>query len=271
MIETNRAADVSAGIAEHLPFLRRYARALTGNQASGDAYAAATLETILEDRSIFSTGLSPRVALFRVFHTVWNSAGALTQESEGRLERAAQDHLSVLTPQTRQALLLHSIEQFSIDDISHIMRTSQREVEGLLEIAQKEVDAHVAGDILIIEDEPIIAMDIHGIVSSMGHNVVGIGRTRDGAVDLGARNAPDLILADIRLADDSSGIDAVNDLFAQFGEIPVIFITAFPERLLTGERPEPAFLIAKPYTEDQVRSAVGQAMFFASSETLLAG
>jgi hypothetical protein len=50
----------------------------------------------------------------------------------------------------------------------------------------------------------------------------------------------------------------------------VIFVTAFPERLLTGKRPEPAFLITKPYVEDQVRSAVSQAMFFASTETLAA-
>ena len=51
-------------------------------------------------------------------------------------------------------------------------------------------------------------------------------------------------------------------------DVPVIFITAFPERLLTGNKPEPAFLIAKPYTEEQVRSAVAQAMFFSSTETL---
>jgi CheY-like chemotaxis protein len=113
-------------------------------------------------------------------------------------------------------------------------------------------------------------MDIQSIVSAMGHGVTGIARTREGAVKLGQAERPDLILADIQLADNSSGIDAVNDLLAALGEIPVIFITAFPERLLTGERPEPAFLISKPYTEEQVRSAVSQAMFFASTETLVA-
>jgi DNA-binding LytR/AlgR family response regulator len=77
-----------------------------------------------------------------------------------------------------------------------------------------------------------------------------------------------MILADIQLADKSSGIDAVNEILAELGDRPVVFITAFPERLLTGERPEPAFLITKPYSEDQVRSAVAQAMFFTSTETL---
>jgi DNA-binding LytR/AlgR family response regulator len=98
--------------------------------------------------------------------------------------------------------------------------------------------------------------------------VTGIGRTRAAAIELGLKKTPALILADIQLADNSSGIDAVNALLKQIGEIPVIFITAFPERLLTGDKPEPAFVIAKPYTEDQVRSAVGQAMFFSSTETL---
>ena len=81
---------------------------------------------------------------------------------------------------------------------------------------------------------------------------------------MAARNISD----DIRLADNSSGIDAVNDLLTQFGELPVIFITAYPERLLTGERPEPAFLISKPYKEDQVKSAVSQAMFFSTTASL---
>ena len=78
----------------------------------------------------------------------------------------------------------------------------------------------------------------------------------------------DSAIADIQLADGSSGIDAVNELLGSLGELPVIFITAFPERLLTGDRPEPAFLISKPYSEEQVCSAVSQAMFFASTEGL---
>ena len=75
---------------------------------------------------------------------------------------------------------------------------------------------------------------------------------------------------DVILRDNSSGIDAVNDILGELGDRPVIFITAFPERLLTGERPEPAFLISKPYSEEQVSSAVSQAMFFSSTETLKA-
>ena len=106
--------------------------------------------------------------------------------------------------------------------------------------------AAIRGRIMVIEDEAIIAMDISGIVEDMGHDVTGIARTRDQAVELARKDPPDMILADIQLADKSSGIDAVNHILAELGEVPVVFITAFPEKLLTGDRPEPAFLIAKP-------------------------
>jgi DNA-directed RNA polymerase specialized sigma24 family protein len=262
---------LSETIAAHLPYLRRYARALTGNQATGDNYALATLEAVVEDRGVFDGSLAPRVALFKAFHAIWASAGQPTKapaDSASRLEMAAQDHMATLTPNAREALLLHTIEAFSFKDIGAIMEVETTEAEDLVAIAVSEMESSVRGKVMIIEDEAIIAMDIHSIVSEMGHEITGIARTRNAAVDMGIRDRPDLILADIQLADKSSGIDAVNDLLKQFGEMPVIFITAFPERLLTGERPEPAFLISKPYSEDEVRAAVSQAMFFSSTETL---
>lgn len=265
-----QTTDLAYRIGEHLPYLRRYARALTGSQASGDAYAAATLEAILEDRSIFDTEASPKVALFRAFHMIWSSAGAPLADAGGgdEQERRAQQHLARLTPNTREALLLRTVEEFDFSDIAQVMQIPQEEAEELVDIALSEMQSSISGAVMIIEDEAIIAMDIQSIVTGMGHSVTGKARTRDQAVELGRANPPDLILADIHLADGSSGIDAVNDLLAELGDIPVIFITAFPERLLTGERPEPAFLITKPYAEEQVRSAVSQAMFFASTETL---
>lgn len=270
MDTTTNDTGLSAQVARFLPYVRRYARALTGNQTTGDAYAAATLEAILEDRSVFDDTLSPRVALFRTFNLIWSSAGSPIEESDAQLERAAQSHLSNLTPHSREALLLHTLEEMSVQEVAQVLQVDAEEAQSLIDNARNEIEDSVAGKILMIEDEAIIAMDIHAIVTEMGHRVTGIGRTQDGAVRLGLKEEPDLILADIQLADNSSGIDAVNEILETVGEIPVVFITAFPERLLTGNRPEPAFVIAKPYTEDQVRSAVSQAMFFASTETLKA-
>ncbi|WP_284164801.1 response regulator [Frigidibacter sp. SD6-1] len=262
--------DFVGSVAENVPFLRRYARALMGSQDSGDRYAAATLEAMLADNFGETAGHDARISLFRAFHLVWSSAGAPVGEPDSRLSARAQDHMADLTPNTREALLLHAIEGFTQLDIGRIMDISAQEAEQLIEVARREMESAIAGKVMVIEDEAIIAMDIASIVQDLGHFVTGIARTRAEAVRLAASDRPDLILADIQLADRSSGIDAVNDILAQFDDIPVIFITAFPERLLTGERPEPAFLITKPFSEEQVRSAVSQAMFFASTETLAA-
>ncbi|WP_062561606.1 response regulator [Paracoccus aminovorans] len=262
------AADLAQSISRELPYLRRYARALTGSQTAGDNYAAATLEAILADRSAMQ-GDDTRIGLFRTFHAIWQSSGQPVEaEAQTPREARAQAHLRGLTPNSREALLLRTIEELRYDQIAQVMQCPQAEAEELVQIALSEMSQTLSGKVMVIEDETIIAMDLKGIVQAMGHDVTGIARTHKAAVELAHQKRPDLILADIQLADGSSGIDAVNELLADMGDIPVIFITAFPERLLTGDRPEPAFLISKPYSEEQVRSAVSQAMFFASTEGL---
>lgn len=262
--------DLSGTVGRILPYLRRYARALTGSQATGDRYAAATLEAILADPEVLSDFSDTKTGLFHVFHAVWTSAGSPLGEPDSHLSARAQENMSGLTPNSREALLLGTIEGFTSAEIARIMAVDVAEAKSLIEIALSEMQRATTGKVLIIEDEAIIAMDIASIVRDMGHQVTGVARTRAEAVALAAAERPDLILADIQLADNSSGVDAVNDILRQFDALPVIFITAFPERLLTGARPEPAFLISKPYSEDQVYSAVSQAMFFSSTETLSA-
>lgn len=267
---TPNQATVETIVTKNLPYLRRYGRALTGNQTSGDRFAAATLEVILEDMAVVASAADPRAALFHAFHVVWKSAGAPVGEPDEGLAAQAQNHMSRLTLNSREALLLHVIEGFTVEQISGIMQLASDEVTALIGIAFKEMEASVAGAVLVIEDEAIIAMDIVDIVRGLGHRVTGTAPTHKDAVILARNDRPDLILADIQLADKSSGIEAVNEILADFPHTPVIFITAFPERMLSGERPEPAFVITKPFTEDQLRSAVGQAMFFSSTETLSA-
>ncbi|MGB5863606.1 MAG: response regulator [Sulfitobacter sp.] len=267
MSDATTSESVSDQLGNFIPYLRRYARALTGSQTSGDTFAAASLEAILADRSVLD-GTDVKTGLFRVLYGIWSSAGAPVEEGEAGARAKAQKHLAKLTSNSREALLLYTIEGFSYANIGTIIGVETSEAEELVAAARSEMADSVMGSVMIIEDEAIIAMDIEGIVADMGHRITGIARTRDEAVKLGRADVPDLILADIQLADNSSGIDAVNDLLTELGHRPVIFITAFPERLLTGDKPEPAFLISKPYTEDQVIAAVSQAMFFSSTETL---
>lgn len=257
---SNRASEIG----EHLPFLRRYARAITGSQDKGDSYAAAALELIIADTEILDSDLPLKVALYRVLY----QTPLPTLETDDA--QIADKRLAELAPPHRAALLLHSIEEFSLADVASIMSLEQADVFDHVITARNELTQNIAGHVMIIEDEALIAMDLKTLVSDQGHTITGIARTRVGAVELGLSEKPDLILADIRLADASSGVDAVNDLLSEFGEVPVIFVTAYPEILLTGKRPEPAFLITKPYTKEQIQSAVSQAMFFASSDGIIA-
>ncbi|MBY0382881.1 MAG: response regulator [Xanthobacteraceae bacterium] len=247
-------------VAEHLPLLRRYARALTGNQASGDAYVAAMLEALLQDPGLLDEKHGARVGLFRLFTKIWNSV-SLNEEGEPLPQAASERRLSNITPLARQAFLLLSLEGFSEEEVAFVLETGVTDVRALTDAAGRELAAEIATDVLIIEDETFIAMDLESLVKNLGHNVIGVARTHSDALALAKTKQPGLILADIQLADGSSGLDAVNDLLRTF-EVPVVFITAYPERFLTGERPEPAFLISKPFQPAMVSAVASQALFF---------
>jgi DNA-directed RNA polymerase specialized sigma24 family protein len=243
---------LSTRIAAHLPFLRRYGRALTGSQSAGDAYVAATLEALIADVSIFPQASSDRVALYKVFCHLYGSTAVdpvLADSANGWEQRAAAN-LALVPTRARQAFLLASVESFARTEVAEILDCALDEVTRLIAEASAEIARQLATDVMIVEDEPLIAMDIEQLV-------------------LDQRSKPRLILADIQLADGSSGLEAMNEILAQ-ESVPVIFITAFPERLLTGERSEPTFLVTKPFNPDMVKALIGQALFFQQSEIVAA-
>lgn len=262
--------SVSDQISVQLPYLRRYARALTGSQHSGDAYVRATLEAALADQSLRADIARSRAALYGAFTRIWTTSHVdepVDSGLTGMHEQVAQERLSMVAPTHRQALLLTTVEEFTREDTAEILDIDVTEVDLLVQQAIEEIESETTTDVLIIEDEPLISMQLEGLVSELGHNVVGTAATHAQALDIFRKQPAGLVLADIQLADGSSGIDAVEDLL-KFGDVPVIFITAYPERLLTGERPEPTYLVTKPFQEATVRAAISQALFFGSSRPL---
>ena len=249
----------------HLPYLRRYARALTGSQQHGDNFVHTTLEVIVAAPGEFHSGDGTRIDLYRSFHRIWESAyiddGEGRDDEEHPLVHAAHQRLVQLTPLGRQILLLTALEGFSVEEAGLITGTDQPTVEVLLADAVGELDRESRTSVLIIEDEPLIAMELEQIVRDLGHRVAGIATTHEDAVAAFEETDAGLVLADIQLADGSSGIDAVQDILA-IAPVPAIFITAFPERLLTGGRVEPTFLISKPFRENTVRAAISQSLLF---------
>ena len=223
-------------IEQHLPHLRRYSRALTGSQQAGDERVRALLQALVDGKAALPAGGDTRQGLFALFH-------------------ADQP----LPHPDRQALLLTVVEGFSVDQAAQILSQAPDAAGQAIGAARTAIAEMIKSDVLIIEDEQLIAMELEQMMTDMGHGVVGIAVTEERAVAAAAANRPDLVLADVQLADGSSGIDAARRIVAAH-DIPVIFITAFPERLFTGQPQEPAFVVAKPFDPDAVIATVGQAL-----------
>lgn len=255
--------SLAQNLKPHLPYLRRYARALTGSQKSGDAFVKATLEAIIADPEPMPDNNDVRVHLYRVFASIWESAHVRVTDDPD--DGTAQNRLNAIPPISRQVLLLTALEGFSVSEVAKIADVGENSINDLLDDAIAEIDKEIRSDVLIIEDEALISMELQQIVSGLGHRVCGTATTHKGALEAVAKAKPSLVLADIQLADGSSGIDAVKDILEQIS-VPVIFITAFPERLLTGERPEPTFLITKPFQPNAIRAAISQALFFSTAK-----
>ncbi len=256
--------SIAERVTAHLPYLRRFARSVTGSQKSGDAYVVSTLEAMLADPGVFSTDYPPRVALYRAFLKILNSIPLNNHRSDAGGHPAldaVKRNLDLLAPKARQAFLLVAVEEFQPQDAAAVMDVRPEELQGLIDEAGREIAKQMATDVVIIEDEPLIALDLEQLVTDLGHRVVRIARTADQAIDAVTKLRPGLVLADIHLADGSSGLDAVNEILRSFS-LPVIFVTAFPQRLLTGTRPEPTFLITKPFQAENVKAVISQALFF---------
>jgi CheY-like chemotaxis protein len=260
----------SEAIAPHVSFLRRYARALTGDRLRGDAYVRACLETLVADPAIVSPDMRPRVALYWLFHAIWEAASAdnrYGEETGAEPERTVQTRLRRLLPEQRHALLLTALEGFTIDDVAKILNKPTMEVAALAATAMDEIAKDISTDVMIIEDQSMIALDLSNILEDLGHRVVHIASTRADAVAAAEEQKPHLILADVQLADDTSGIDAVRDILKD-ANVPVVFVTAYPERLLRSAHPGPMFLITKPFMPEAIKLAVSQALFFNPPEPL---
>ncbi|MBE7210943.1 MAG: response regulator [Gluconacetobacter diazotrophicus] len=228
-----------------LPYARRYARALTGSQPRGDLLVAEGLREML---AATETTMSPRHGLYHwVTRRFDEGISTLPSLVDG------------LNAKQRQLLLLSSLEEVGIEDAATIVGLSAADAGTQLQDARERLRDASSTDVLIIEDEPIIAMDIEELVQGCGHKVVGVASTEADAVRLAQQTKPGLILADINLGLGGDGTSAVSRILKHH-YAPVIFVTAYPERLLTGEAVEPAFVITKPFEPLTLAIATYQAV-----------
>lgn len=255
-------SSFQAAVTAELPYLRRYARTLTGSQSIGDAAVRETLQAMIAAPDEIDSDAPVRTELYRVFHRIWSDSSLRPIDMPGAI-------VGSLPRRLRKALLLTTIEGFTIEETAHILAMSQDEVEDFVAQARSAIHAMLSAKIMIIEDEAIIALHLKSLMVSMGNDVAAIVRTESEAIAAAEQIEPELILADVNLADGSSGIDAVRHILGTM-TIPVIFITAFPEKLLTGDGHEPAYVISKPFDPDNVVATVWQALLVSRETAAMA-
>src|SRR5262245_63266560 len=199
---------LAARIAPHLPNLRRFARLLTGSQKAGDLAVTRVLEAIVADPSLFPE-LPPRIGLYQCFLNVFTTRLEDSVSQADEIGATAARSLAALPAQARHAFLLVSVEDFDRTEAAQILEVSGRRIEELLRQANSEIGKQIATDVLIIEDEPLIAGDLQRSQEDLDHRVPPVARPHPEAKGLAALHKPGMVLADIKLADGSSGLDAV--------------------------------------------------------------
>jgi CheY-like chemotaxis protein/DNA-directed RNA polymerase specialized sigma24 family protein len=261
------AAPVKNGLSEAisatLPFLRRYARALTGSQQRGDEWVRLCAEVVLQQRDLVAEESDTKLSVFKLFHRLRLPFGSLEEKGSdaeaGGVSGRLKETLTDLVPMQRQMLLLTVLEGFTVEDAAEILGINMDAAESALRQAREELQRVASVKVLVIEDEAVIALDVAKIVRSAGHQVVGIAATEKAAIDLAQKHSPHLVLCDIQLKGADNGIVAAREILKSM-DVPVIFVTGFPERLLTGTGVEPAFVITKPFDPDLLRAAISQAL-----------
>ena len=191
--------------------------------------------------------------------------GSIPDHEMAEAQRRVGERLVQLAPLDRQALLLVHQEGFSQAEAAEILQLNVAEVGQRIEEAWASLKRQPTTSVLIIEDEPVIALDVAESVKSLGHRVTGVASRASQAIAMAKSTPPGLILADIQLKDGSTGVMGVREILKSV-EVPVVFVTAFPERLLTGEALEPAFVVTKPFDGTTLKVAISQALFFARAE-----
>lgn len=245
-------------IRRFLPSLRRFARAAVGSQTAGDALVREAMPNLVATAIGWTPGvLDLRGALFAALSRTIRTSTVVAFPSPAGAPLSQA--LATLAPAERDALLLTALEGFSEGEAAAILSTTPAVLRDWIVAAREVLRRLEPARILIIEDDDLMADAMTRIVTTMGHSVVHRAVAESEALQAARRAVPHLVLADIQLGDGGDGLTAAQAIVAE-SPVPVIFVTGYPERLLTGEAPEPAFVVSKPYREETLRTAIGQAL-----------
>ena len=243
--------------------LRQFARTIFADRLIGDEFVSAVAAEVSRKGGTLS---DQPIEAFRTLIQKWRDIS--TASAPRPFSNRALIVASGPPPDDAQLILvLMDILGFSAGETERILDPLSAPAEILLEQARQTISRLDGGSALIIEDEPLLAADLADLVERLGISVIGIARTAQKAIALAKNHRPSVILADYNLVGEKTGLEAVEEIQEEMN-CPAIFITGFPEKVLTGESVEPDFVIAKPYTPQAVRAAIAQSLLTQRNEVV---
>lgn len=236
--------------------LRQFARAVTADRLVGDELVGA----VLAGAAITTGAQAPRGEKFREFFRRWRNF--LEDKSAPRpfSKAALVKSIGGAPSEARLVLLLRDICGLSAPEVETAIGPLSRPQREILADERRAIGArNRPATAVVIEDEPLIAVDIQDILAEMGVNVVALARTASAGAAATLKHRPDIVIADFNLDGGATGVDAVV-AFQDEHPCPVVFITGYPDQVLKGEEVEPDFVIVKPYLPESVRAAVAHSL-----------
>lgn len=254
-------ADLLSEVERLLPELRRYAFELTGSRRTGDDLVEACIRDAVQAPDRLD-GRWPRRSLYRLFHQVHPSVPISPTRDQALPDNAERvlDYLLGLPLPDRAILALHASLAFPDEDIAAILGLPHEEVRANLATTRRRLARAELARVLIIEDDYILASDIAHALEQGGQGVCGPAATYEEAIRCASENAPGLVLADVQLRDGQrAGIEAA-DAIARKHAAPVVFLTAYPERVVTQGASRPSSVLSKPIDYRLLRSTIARSL-----------
>jgi CheY-like chemotaxis protein len=261
------AESLSEQIAMYLPLMRRYSRALLGSQSAVDSYVGAVLDAIIRRRELLSESYDVRLGLFKVLHDFLEQFGLSPPPDDLASSKVRALHSLPLI--TREAFLLMAVEGFEESEVARILGVDIQTVRDEITKLGLALEPEIATRVLILDPDEESFSKISSVATAIGHEVLPFVDTPAEALALAEAREPGIIISEVQLRHGESGLNVVNRVLRVLkNPVPTIFLTAYPERFLTGPRPATTFLLSKPPFKPTTLSArVSYALLFDRGST----
>lgn len=242
----------------HLPYLRRYARALTGATHLGDDLVTRGVEAAVMAPTRFGIPGPKRAPLYALLNLLFDADG------EGRpmaSPHPIEQVLARLPEPERRLYLLTALEELPLAEAAAVEQMVVEDAAERLCRVRERLRCDLTARVMVVEENPILALDLGSVVTEMGHVVCGTAATESEAMVLADTEQPTLALLDVRLADGGSGIEVARKLHEKMSALRVIFVTGNDGEIERLNQTPLGPVVRKPFSAEAVRAAITRIVF----------